>query len=314
MSFASPLWLLSLLIVPAALAAYVANRARARRYAVRFTVVPSLRVAAGTVPAWQRHLPAALALAAAAALALALARPQATVAVPVEQASIMLVTDHSRSMEAGDVQPDRLTAAQKAARSFLSELPARTRVGIVAYSDAPDAVQAPTTDKDATRRIVDAQVADGATATGDALQVAIDALRQVRHGARPVPSAIVLLSDGKTTAGRDPVPVARAAGRLHIPIYTVALGTTGGTVPGPYGFPTSVQPDPETLRAISRVSGGRAFTAEDDSELSSIYKRLGSRLGTKHERREITAAFAAGGLVLLLVAAGVSLRRAGRLP
>jgi Ca-activated chloride channel homolog len=280
-SFASPLWLLSLLVVPLALAGYVTNRARARRYAVRFPAVPALRAAAGTVPAWQRHLPAALALAAATALALALARPQATVAVPVEQASIMLVTDHSRSMEANDVQPSRLSAAQKAARSFLGELPAKALVGVVAYSDVPDAVQAPTTDHDAARRIVDGQIADGATATGDALQIAIDALSQVRKGARRPPSAIVLLSDGKTTAGRDPVQVAREAGRLHIPVYTVALGTMSGTVPGPYGFPTSVEPDPETLRTIAQVSGGRAFTAEDDSALTSIYKRLGSRLGSK---------------------------------
>jgi Ca-activated chloride channel family protein len=315
-SFASPTWLLALALVPLALLAYVASRRNAKRYAVRFTAVAALKVAAGAVPAWRRHLPAALALAALAALVLALAKPQATVAVPIERASIMLVTDHSRSMLATDVRPDRLAAAQRAARTFLDQLPKPVRVGAVAFSDSPDAVQAPSNDHDGARRIVDGQVADGATATGDALQVAIDALqRDQQNGKRP-PSAIVLLSDGKTTVGPDPVSIARTAGRLHIRIYTVALGSRDATVPNPnpFGIPLSVAPDPETLRRISEVSGGRAFTAEDDDQLSSIYKTLGSQLGTRKQQKEITASFAIGGLVLLLGAAAASVRWAGRLP
>ncbi|HEX7299643.1 MAG TPA: VWA domain-containing protein [Solirubrobacteraceae bacterium] len=316
MSFASPTWLLALALVPLALLAYLASRRNAKRYAVRFTAVPALKVAAGAVPAWRRHLPAALALAALAALVLALAKPQATVAVPVERASIMLVTDHSRSMQATDVQPDRLAAAQRAARTFLDELPEQVRVGAVAFSDTPDAVQAPSNDHDGARRIVDGQVADGATATGDALQVAIDALRGDRQNGKRPPSAIVLLSDGKTTVGPDPVQIARAAGRLHIRIYTVALGNRDATVPNPnpFGTPLSVAPDPETLRRISEVSNGRAFTAEDDDQLSSIYKTLGSQLGKRKQQKEVTASFAIGGLVLLLGAAAASVRWAGRLP
>jgi Ca-activated chloride channel family protein len=219
-------------------------------------------------------------------------------------------------MLASDVEPTRLAAAQRAARTFLDQLPSAVRVGAVAFSDTPDAVQAPSNDHDGARRIVDGQVADGATATGDALQVAIDALkRDVQNGKRP-PSAIVLLSDGKTTVGPDPVNIARAAGRLHIRIYTVALGTRDATVPNPnpFGTPLSVAPDPETLREIAQVSGGRAFTAEDNAELSSIYKALGSQLGTRKQKKEIAASFAIGGLVLLLGAAAASMRWAGRLP
>jgi Ca-activated chloride channel homolog len=298
-SFASPTWLFALALVPLALLAYLASRRNAKRYAVRFTAVPSLRVAGATVPAWRRHLPAALALAALAALVVALAKPQATVAVPIERASIMLVTDHSRSMLATDVEPNRLAAAQRAARTFLDQLPEPVRVGAVAFSDSPDAVQAPSNDHDGARRIVDGQVADGATATGK----------------RP-PSAIVLLSDGKTTVGPDPVAIARTAGQLKIRIYTVALGTRDATVPNPnpFGTPLSVAPDPDTLRRISEVSGGRAFTAEDNNELSSIYKTLGSQLGTRKQKKEVTANFAIAGLVLLLGAAGASMRWAGRLP
>jgi Ca-activated chloride channel homolog len=315
-SFASPAWLFALALIPLALLAYAISRRNAKRYAVRFTAVPALRVAAGTVPAWRRHLPAALALAALTALVLALAKPQATVAVPIERASIMLVTDHSRSMLATDVEPNRLAAAQRAARSFLDQLPEPVRVGVVAFSDSPDAVQAPTNDHDEARRIVDGQVADGATATGDALQVAIDALRRDRQNGKRPPSAIVLLSDGKTTVGPDPVGIARAAKQLRIPVYTVALGTRDATVPNPnpFGTPLSVAPDPATLRRISEVSGGRAFTAEDDDQLSSIYKTLGSQLGTRKQQKEVTASFAIGGLVLLLGAAAASMRWAGRLP
>ena len=315
-TFASPSWLFALALVPLALLAYVASRRNARRYAVRFTAMPAVRAAAAVVPAWRRHLPAALALAALTALVFALAKPQRSVAVPVERASIMLVTDHSRSMLATDVQPDRLAAAQRAARTFIDQLPKPVRLGAVAFSDTPDAVQAPTTDHDQARSIVDGQVADGATATGDALQTAIDALRRdVQHGKRP-PQAIVLLSDGKTTVGPDPVPVARMAGQLKIRIYTVALGTRDATVPNPnpFGTPLSVAPDPETLRRIAQASGGRAFTAEDDQQLSSIYKTLGSQLGTRKQKKEATATFAIGGLVLLLGAAAASVRWSGRLP
>ncbi|HEX6619826.1 MAG TPA: VWA domain-containing protein [Solirubrobacteraceae bacterium] len=316
MSFATPAWLLGLALVPLALLAYQASRRRGSRYAVRYTAVPALKVAAAVVPAWRRHLPAALALAALAALVLALAKPQKTVAVPVERASIMLVTDHSRSMSATDVEPDRLSAAQRAARTFLNTLPAQVRVGAVAFSDTPDAVQAPSADHDEARRIVDGQVADGATATGAALEVAIDALKNDKQNGKRPPSAIILLSDGKTTVPPDPVPVARTAGQLKIPIYTVALGTRDATVPNPnpFGTPLLVAPDPQTLRQIAQVSGGKAFTAEDSDSLKSIYKTLGSQLGTKTQKKQITASFAIGGLVLLLGAAVSSLRWAGRLP
>jgi Ca-activated chloride channel homolog len=315
-SFATPAWLLGLALVPLAIMAYQASRRRGSRYAVRYTAVPALKAAATAVPAWRRHLPAALALAALAALVLALAKPEKTVAVPVERASIMLVTDHSRSMSATDVEPDRLSAAQRAARTFLNTLPEQVRVGAVAFSDTPDAVQAPSADHDDARRIVDSQVADGATATGAALEVAIDALKNDKQNGKRPPSAIILLSDGKTTVPPDPVPIARTAGQLKIPIYTVALGTRDATVPNPnpFGTPLLVAPDPATLREIARVSGGKAFTAEDSDSLKSIYKTLGSQLGTKSQKKQITASFAIGGLVLLLGAAVSSLRFAGRLP
>lgn len=315
MSFAAPLFLLGLLLVPLALAAEAARRRRARRYAVRFTAVPALRAAVGAEPAWRRRLPAALALAAVAVLVLAMAKPQRTVAVPVERGSIVLVTDHSRSMLAADVEPDRLGAAKAAARAFIAKLPRTIRLGAVAYSDAPDALQAPSSDHSAARTVIERQRADGGTATGEALAVALRMLAPGGRDDKRPPAAIVLLSDGATTVGRDPVAVAGQARRLGIPIYTVALGTTGATVPSPgFGPPLPVPPDPETLARIASTSNGKAFAAEDDQRLASIYKTLGSRLGTRSEKREITTGFAAGGLALLLAAAAASVRLGGRLP
>jgi Ca-activated chloride channel family protein len=314
-SFAEPTFLFALAVIPVAIAALAVSRRRARRYAVRFTAAPALRLAGAVVPAWRRYLPAVVALAAIATLVLALARPERTVGVPVDRASIVLVTDHSRSMLAEDVDPDRMTAAKRAARTFLDQLPDEVRVGAVAFSDFPDAIRAPSQNHDDARGVIDGQVADGATATGDALDSAVDLLRRERQGTRKSPAAIVLLSDGKTTVGRDPVAVAEEAKAIGIPIYTVSLGTTDATVPNPgLGPRLPATPDPETLAAIAETSGGRAFSAEDEGELSSIYRSLGSRLGTKRVKQEITSSFAAAGLFLLLCAVAGSVRRGARLP
>jgi Ca-activated chloride channel homolog len=306
----SPIWLLALLAIPALLALQAASRRRGRRYAVRYTAVSTLAQAAGEVALWRRWLPTALALAAVAVLVLTLARPSKAYRVPVRQAAIVLVTDHSGSMSADDVAPSRLAAAEKAADTFIDQLPKSAKVGVVAYSDTPDVVQAPSTDHSRARDAIGAQTAQGATATGDALQAAIDLLRQ---GHSHIPSAIVLLSDGATTAGRDPVGVAQIAGRAHIAIDTVALGTPGATIQTPDG-PVDVSPDPETLRQIADASHGQAFTASDETHLSSIYKGLGAQLGTQTRRHDVSSGFAIGGLALLLAAGLASLGLAGRLP
>jgi Ca-activated chloride channel homolog len=316
-NFGSPAVLLALFAIPAIIGIYALAQRRRRRYAVRFTAVPVLAgvLAAGSVSRWRRHLPAALLLAALAALLVALAKPQTTVAVPVEKASVTLVTDQSGSMRADDVAPSRLAAAQQAARDFLGKVPKELQVGAVSFSDVPQSVSPPPTDREDVRSLIDGLNADGGTAAGDALQSALDALDDAGVGGkgRP-PAAIILLSDGATTTGSDPVEVAREAGKRDIPIYTVALGTPDGTVPGGFGGSIPVPPDPETLREISKASGGTAYTANDADQLSGVYENLGSRLGTKQEEREITAVFAGGGLILLLGAAFAGLRTTGRLP
>lgn len=314
MSFAAPLYLLGLLAIPLALAAYGFAQRRRRRFVIRHPGVPALAELVGSTPRWRRHLPPALFALALATLAVALARPEATLPVAVERASVVLVTDISGSMRATDVDPSRLAAAQEAARTFLRRVPDELRVGAVSFSSATVAVQKPTQDRDGVETLIDELVADGGTATGEGL---IDALElfQEDGGQRPPPAAVVLLSDGKTTLGRDPVDVAREAGKRRIPIYTAALGTGEGEVTvGPYGQRLQVPPDPTTMRRIARESGGRAFAVDQAEELSTVYERLGRQIGTKPEKREITPWFAAGGMVLLVGAAGSGLRRFGRLP
>jgi Ca-activated chloride channel family protein len=312
-SFASPVFLATLALVPVVLAAHVAARRRARRYAVRFPGVATLTPLLPRVSSWRRRVPLALFLAALAALSLALARPQATVAVPQEQASVVLVTDVSRSMLADDVEPSRLDAARSAAQRFLNEVPDEARVGAVAFSTDPHTIEPPTDDHGKVEDVLDSLHADGGTATGDALAAALDLVDNGPAAKRP-PAAIVLLSDGETTIGRDPIPVARAARRLHIPIHTVALGTSGATIRTPTGELIPVPPDPETMRRIAEVSGGRAFQAENADDVSRIYETLGSRVATKREQREITVAFVASGGLLLAAAAALGLRATARLP
>lgn len=314
MSFAAPLWLAALALIPLAIAASVRARRRARRFAIRFPAVTTLQLAVGAGSSWRRHLPAAFALAAIAALAVALARPHVSYSAAVDQASVMLVTDHSGSMASNDVAPTRLDAAERAANTFIDQLPANVRVGAVAFSDSPDAVQAPSANHGAARAIIDAQNANGATDTGDALQLAL----QLLHGAdrKHPPAAIVLLSDGAANRGADVTTVARQAAHDKIPIDTVALGTPDGTLPNPDPLapPVAVPPDPQLMQQIAQLSGGRSFNAQTADELSSIYKHLGRQLGSVTRKREVTVAFAIGGLVFLLFAAGTSTRWSGRLP
>ncbi len=314
MSFSNPIWLAALALIPAAIAASALARRRARRYAVRFTAVSTLQRAAVAGTSWRRLLPAAFMLASVAALALALARPHVSYSAPVDQASMVLVSDESGSMASSDVQPTRLAAAEQAANAFIDQLPAKAQVGAVAFSTTPNSVQAPAVDHGAARSVIDSQTAGGATDTGDSLAAAL----QLLHGgqAKHPPSAIVLLSDGDANRGQDPTQVARLAAKEKIPIYTVALGTQSGTLPNPdpLGPPVPVPPDPQLMAQIAELSGGRSFNAQSADVLSSIYKGLGHQLGSVTRKREVTAEFALGGLVLLLFAVAGATRWSPRLP
>jgi Ca-activated chloride channel family protein len=279
---------------------------------VRFPALTTLAAVVPRTSRWRRVVPPALLCLALAGLAIALARPEMTVAVPVERASVMLVTDTSGSMQATDVEPSRLAAARAAGERFLDRVPDELQVGLVAYADGPHTVVAPTRDRAQVQAALEGLAADGGTATGDALERALATLGD--RGEDKPPAAVVLLSDGANQTGREPGEVAREAGAAGVPVYTVALGTADGSVTGPDGRTLPVPPDPAALADVAQASGGRAFAAEDADALDEVYERLGSRIGTRPEQREISAGFAAAGLLLLAGALGTSLRWRGRLP
>ena len=316
MTFGTPLILLALIVVPVAVARYVRGE-RARRRRARAFADPRLLASVAPVrPGWRRHAPLVLYALVLAILVVAAARPRTTIAVPVENATIMLVTDVSGSMQATDVQPSRLDAARDAAKAFVDKVPDRLQVGVVAYRAVVDTVQKPTEDRDQVRRVLDGLVAEGGTATGDALIAALGQLEKVKgRNGRRAPAVIVLLSDGRTTEGTDPLEAAARARKLRIPIYTVALGAEGASIPSPSGFGRiPVPPDPETLRQIARVTRGQAYTVDEGGQLADVYRHLGSRLGSKREHHQVTAGFAGAGALLLAAALAFSLRWAGRLP
>ena len=302
MTFQSPWLLLGLVLLPLLVWAYAGAEKRRRRAAAAFAAPAVSASVVPRRPGWRRHMPLALAWLAIAAMIGALARPQVSVAVPAEQATIVLAMDHSGSMAATDVAPSRLVAALDAGEAFLDKVPDRVRVGGVVFNNVAEAVQSPTTDRATLRdALKDAMKPSGGTATGDALAVSLE---MARSAGKKVPSAIVLLSDGKATHGRDPLPVADEAKRLGIPIYTVALGTAAGTLPNGDAVP----PDTATLQQIAQRSGGQAFTAQQAGALSAVYKKLGSEVAKKKQPREVTSEFAAGAALLLLFGSGLSLR------
>ena len=315
MSFGAPLALLGLALLPA-LAVLYARHQRSRTRAARAFSSPQLAASVTPDrPGWRRHAPMAVIAAAITLLLVAAARPQTTVAVPVEHASILLMTDVSGSMEAQDVQPSRLVAVRRAATTFVDGVPKQVNVGVMAFNQTPTILQSPTTDRIAVKAALQRLRSSGGTATGNAVRAAVRIL--TAGPGKPPPAAIVLLSDGKSTSGVSPVAAAQEAGRRHIPIYTVALGTPTGTItiPRPGGGTETrpVPPDPETLHQIAAASGGQAYQAADAQRLSQVYERLGSQLGRKNVPRQISSLFAAAALVLLLAAATLTLRWFGRL-
>jgi Ca-activated chloride channel family protein len=320
MSFREPLLLVGLGLLPLAVLAYVAAQRRRRRFAVRYTNVDLLASVARASPL--RHLPALLLLLAFAALLVALARPERTVAAKREEATVIMVTDTSGSMLAKDVRPDRLTAAREAARTLARQVPEDFRIGLIKFGSQAEQVLEPTTDRARLSLALRQLSVKGATAMGDGLKLGLEAaltpIPDGLGGTRKLPTAIVLLSDGASTRGEDPIDIAQQAKKAKIRIYTVALGTPDGTLettrPDGSTRTEKVPPDTLTLQDIARDTGGRYFNAPDADQLEAVYSGLATRFATVREKQEMTSVFAGGGLVLLLGGLAFSLLRGGRLP
>ena len=313
MSFAAPLVLLALLAVPLLVVWYGRQHRRRVRLADAFVTAPLRPSVAPRGPRWRRHVPMLVFLGAIAVLIVAAARPQRSVAVPVSDGAVMLVNDVSASMASTDVSPSRLGAGEAAARRFLSDVPATIRVGLETFSVTPLVLQSPTTDRSAVRAALTGLRAGGHTAIGDAINRAVQILGGLRgSGGKRVPSAVVLLSDGGSNLGADPLSAARQAGTQHIPIYTVALGTQHGTIRvGSRNVPVPLSG--QQLAQIASLSGGRSYTVGSAGTLTAVYSHLAAQFGHKKVRRDVTASFAGAGLGLVLIGGALSLMWFGRL-
>ncbi len=324
MSFQWPLALLGLALVPLALAGYLVVQRRRMRYAARFTNLDLLANVVDRFPGRRRHLPPALALLALTALVVGIARPQTTVSVPREEATVVLAMDSSGSMTATDVAPDRMTAAREAASEFVDGLPEGFRLGVVAFSNEADVVAPPTDERDVVLDALASLRADNGTALGDAVARSVELGQsgpdeEVNRDQEGSPVVVLVLSDGANTTGDyEPLEAAALAADAGVPVYTVALGTEDGTIQGPDGYggmrSIAVPPDPETLAAIAETTDGRFFGAPTADELRAVYDEIGSQVGTVEEQREVTFVFAAVGSLLLLAGSALSALWFNRIP
>ena len=325
MTFAWPLALAALALVPLALGAYLLLQRRRMRYAVRFTNLDLLANVVDRRPRWRRHVPPALFLIALALLLVGVARPQVVMQTPDERATVVLAMDVSGSMEATDVAPTRLVAAQRAAGTFLDQIPDRLRVGLVTFSDGADVIVAPTDDHDAVRSALDSVEAGGATAIGDAIAAstrlvpADDATLAADRDGEEAPLVVLLLSDGSPSPDTlDPLQAAEEAQGRGVRIYTVALGTDEGTVTLTDQLGNEevvpVPPDRETLSRIAEITGGQSFDAPSEEALEQVYAELGSDVGSKEEKTDVTWAFAGAGALLLLAGGLLSAFWFNRMP
>lgn len=318
MTFATPLFLVALVVVPALAGWYLAEQRRRARAAAAFTASVLAPSVTPNRPGFRRHAPMVILAVALAALIVSAARPQRTVAVPVKSAAFMLASDVSDSMKATDVQPSRLEAAKRAALRFVAGLPGEALVGQMSFARRPIVLQSPTTDHAlASSAIRQLAPGGGGTAIGETITTAVRTLSGLRtaQNKRP-PGAIVLLSDGASNVGPGPVLAAQQAKAAHIPIYTIALGTARGTIARQrHGRTvTSAVPVSSTeLAAIATASGGHAYTAADAAGANAVYHQLATQLGHKQAKRDLNTFFAGGALVLLVCATGLSLGWFGRL-
>ncbi|MDQ4071239.1 MAG: VWA domain-containing protein, partial [Actinomycetota bacterium] len=296
-------------------AAYVVMQLRRKDYAVRFTNLALLDSIAPKRPGWRRHVPATAFLLAMVALVTAFARPARPVKVPRERATVVMAIDVSLSMEATDVEPNRITAAQEAAKSFVDIVPSRLNLGLVAFSGVAQVLVPPTTDHDLLKRSIDNLQLGPRTAVGEAIFASLGSIASVptAPGQAPAPGRIVLMSDGETTVGRPNELAARAAVDAKVQISTIAFGTDDGyvTVEG-RNIPVPV--NREALAQIAQATGGRAFEAATARELRRVYADIGSSIGYRTEQREVTSWVVGLALAFALAAAAGSLVWSSRLP
>lgn len=316
-SFANPTRLLMLLIIPLVVAGYIFATLRRNRRGMRFTNTSMLEVVVKKQSAWRRHLAVGLSLLSLVTLTAAWATPEDQTLVERERATVVLVIDVSLSMQATDVEPNRLAAAQSEAKQFVESIKPGFNVALVAMSGGPAIVMRPTTDHQAVIRAIDGLQLQESTAIGESIALALRALDQApkdpAHPDDPAPGAIVLLSDGENTTGRAPDQVASEAKKDEIPIYTIAYGTENGYVDLD-GKREPVPVDREQMQRIADQTGGKMFTAKNPEQLKEAYQGIKQETGYVPAKREVTSRFAGYGLAFAVLAALAAISLAAKWP
>jgi Ca-activated chloride channel family protein len=343
MTFLWPTFLWLLLAVPALVLLYILILRRKKKSAVRYASLTMVKDALGVGAGLRRHIPPVLFLAALTIMIAAVARPAATITLPSSRSTVILAIDISHSMRATDVEPNRLVAAQAAAREFITEQPKDTQIGIVAFAGAALLVQPPTNNREDLLAAIDRFQTQRGTAIGSGILISLQTIfpaaefdvkipefkrggdRAARGAAlggerkaeqqefTPVPpgsfgsAVVILLTDGQATTGPDPVETARIAADRGVRVYTVGVGSAEGTTLGWEGRSMRVQLDEETLQTISDLTRGQYFRADSANSLQKVYQALNTQLTLEKQKTEITALFSAIAAALAMVSAMLSL-------
>ena len=346
MTFAWPALLWLLLAIPVLVVLYVWLLRRRKKAALRYANLALMKEAMGADQRFRRHLPPLLFLLALTLMIAAISRPAALVSLPTQQETIILAMDVSGSMRAVDVQPNRITAAQAAAKSFVAGLPRSVRVGVVSFAATAAIVQYPTHNLEEVVAAIDRFQLQRGTAIGSGIIVSLATLfpdagidvssliygRDAPRGVplaqarkaekkefKPVPpgsynaAAIILLTDGQRTTGPDSLEAAKMAADRGVRVFTVGIGTTSGETIGFEGWSMRVRLDEQTLKQIANMTRADYFYAGTAGDLKKVYESLNSRLVLEKKEIEVTALFAAAGAVLALVSALLSLAWFGRI-
>jgi len=330
--------LLSIALVPIGIWLYAAIGGRRRRRLVNAFGASALSGGGGRRRSrLARAIPPALVVVGLVVVGVALARPQAVVALPRQEGTVILAFDVSDSMAATDVAPTRMEAAKTAARDFVASQPATIYIGVVAFSDAGVSAQTPTNDQATVLSAIDRLTPQKGTSLAAGINAALDAIAAAQRGpygnnyysnasaaptptATPVPAGvyapavIVLLTDGENNESPDPLAAAQKAANEGVRIYTVGIGSAAGADLDVNGVHVHTQLDAIGLQQISQVTGGTYYSATDAGQLRSVYDNLSLAFVATPELTELTALFAGVSGLLLLAGGMTSLLWWGRLP
>jgi len=316
--FLAPIWLWLLVAVAALAGVYAFLQLRRNKYAVRFTNTALLGTLVPRRPGWRRHLAFAVLLLALGTLTVGMAKPTKSVRVPRDRATVVMAIDVSLSMQATDVAPSRLRAAQDAASKFVRGMPPTINLGLESFAGTPAILVPPTTDRDAVVSQIQSLKLAESTATGEALAAAlnsIDAFNAQIPGSEggPPPARIVLMSDGKQTVGQDEFAMATKAGQHHVPVSTISFGTPYGSIDLD-GRQIPVPVDDPSLQQVAQMSGGQFYPAQSNAELHQVYDTLGEQIGYQTVHADVSKPWYVLGTLVCLLAAGLAIGRSQRLP